>query len=60
MNKEQKEQLEQRFEEIRTEIKNLASAGNCKDMIQLINEQTEIMRRLNEIQLAEMTAAKKF
>ena len=48
-----KEQLKKRLEEIRTEIQALAAMGNCKDMVALINEQTEVMKQLNEIQLAE-------
>ena len=54
-----KERLEERLEEIRAEIKKLASVGNCKDMIPLIYEETEVARQLQEIQLAEFSARAK-
>lgn len=51
-----KTELENRLAEIRCEIKKLAAEGNCKDMIPLIYEQTEITKKLQEIQLAEFSA----
>lgn len=51
-----KKRLEERLEEIKNEIRDLASSGNCRDMLSLIYEQTEITRQLQEIQLAEFSA----
>ena len=55
-----KKRLEERLEEIKNKIRDLASSGNCKDMVPLIMEQTEVTRQLQEIQLAEFSAAKRF
>lgn len=53
-----KESLEKRLEEIRNEIIASGASGDCKKMISLIYEQTEITRQLQEIQLAEFSAAR--
>ena len=51
-----KEQLKNRLLEISNEIKKLAMENNCKDMLPLIYEQTELTKKLQEIQLSEFSA----